>query len=158
MCNFSALFSSKGISPVNGAVIDEETVVLRPNLIRIGNYFKVDTFTSIEIISLVGILLSFLGFISNFFCIVPTFSVLWIAYYSLVDITKNFHQQADDLLLEAGIICILMAPTFCHKKQLITDNVLQIMLRWILFRFLFTSGAVKLESGCPHWWNLTGLR
>lgn len=26
------------------------------------------------------------------------------------------------------------------------------------FRFLFASGAVKLASGCPHWWNLTALK
>jgi hypothetical protein len=25
-------------------------------------------------------------------------------------------------------------------------------------RFLFTSGAVKLASGCPHWWNLTSIK
>jgi hypothetical protein len=23
---------------------------------------------------------------------------------------------------------------------------------------LFTSGAVKLASGCPHWWNLTAIK
>jgi len=29
---------------------------------------------------------------------------------------------------------------------------------YMLHRFLFTSGAVKLASGCPHWWNLTAMK
>src|ERR1019366_7673103 len=31
------------------------------------------------------------------------------------------------------------------------------LLRWLLFRFLFMSGVVKLLSGDPNWWNLTAL-
>lgn len=26
------------------------------------------------------------------------------------------------------------------------------------YRFLFGSGAVKLASGCPHWWNLSAIK
>ena len=29
---------------------------------------------------------------------------------------------------------------------------------YIYCRFIFASGAVKLASGCPHWWNLTALK
>ena len=31
------------------------------------------------------------------------------------------------------------------------------LLRWLLFRFMFMSGVVKLLSGDPHWWNLSAL-
>jgi hypothetical protein len=31
------------------------------------------------------------------------------------------------------------------------------LIRFSESRFLFTSGAVKLASGCPTWWNLMGL-
>lgn len=31
-------------------------------------------------------------------------------------------------------------------------------ISFTLYRFLFTSGAVKLASGCPHWWNLTAMK
>ena len=31
------------------------------------------------------------------------------------------------------------------------------LLRWLLFRFMFMSGVVKLSSGDPNWWNLTAL-
>jgi len=31
------------------------------------------------------------------------------------------------------------------------------LLRWLLFRFMFMSGVVKLISGDPNWWNLSAL-
>src|SRR5262249_2718792 len=31
------------------------------------------------------------------------------------------------------------------------------LLRWLLFRFMFMSGVVKLASGDPNWWNLSAL-
>jgi hypothetical protein len=31
------------------------------------------------------------------------------------------------------------------------------LLRWLLFRFLFMSGMVKLLSADPNWWNLSAL-
>ena len=31
-------------------------------------------------------------------------------------------------------------------------------VRWLYFRLMFSSGVVKLTSGCPTWWNLDGKR
>ena len=31
------------------------------------------------------------------------------------------------------------------------------LTRWLLFRFMFMSGVVKLPSGDPNWWGLTAL-
>jgi hypothetical protein len=31
------------------------------------------------------------------------------------------------------------------------------LARWLLFRFMFMSGVVKLISGDPNWWNLSAL-
>ena len=31
------------------------------------------------------------------------------------------------------------------------------LLRWLLFRFMFMSGVVKLLSVDPNWWNLSAL-
>ena len=31
------------------------------------------------------------------------------------------------------------------------------LVRWLLFRMMFASGAVKLTSGCPAWWGLTAM-
>lgn len=33
-----------------------------------------------------------------------------------------------------------------------------LLMKWLLFRYVFASGSVKLASGCPMWWDLTGLK
>lgn len=88
----------------------------------------------------------------------PTFAVLWTLYFSLIQVSQVFINQSDQLLLEVGVICIIMAPFTSPKKRRSTDKIALLMLRWILFRFMFASGSVKLASGSPHWWNLSGLK
>lgn len=112
----------------------------------------------VDLLALVGALISFTGFISQTFCILPTFAALWSLYYSLIQVTQVFSNQADYLLLEAGVVILILSPLNSPKKRSVTDNVGLVMLRWILFRFLFASGAVKLASGCPNWWNLIALK
>jgi hypothetical protein len=36
-------------------------------------------------------------------------------------------------LLEAGLVCVLLAPAF-SKRYGISDNVMIILMRWVLFR------------------------
>lgn len=120
--------------------------------------FDVATFPSIEVIALFGVVISFFGFVSTRFCILPVFFTLWTFYSSLIDIAGTFEQQSDLLLLEAGLVCCLLAPGISSKQYGISDNVMLQLMRWVLFRFMFASGAVKLASGCPHWWNLSALK
>lgn len=96
--------------------------------------FGLGTFASIEVISLLGSGIALFGFLFQTFCVMPVFVILWTFYMSLVDITRDFHSQADDLLLEAGLVVILLAPAICPKKSGISDNVMLILMRWILFR------------------------
>jgi len=56
--------------------------------------------------------------------------------------------QWDVFLLEAGFLSLLMS--FARTPGIW-------VLRWLLFRFMFMSGLVKLESGDPNWWNLSAL-
>lgn len=42
-------------------------------------------------------------------------------------------------------------------KLLTSHQVIEIN-NFEYYRFIFASGAVKLASGCPHWWNLTALK
>ena len=37
------------------------------------------------------------------------------------------------------------------------DRVGLYLVRWLLFRMMFASGAVKLTSGCDQWWGLTAM-
>lgn len=77
------------------------------------------------------------------------FTVLWVYYLSIVNAGQIFMgYQWDWLLLEAGFLAIFLQPV----------NLRIWLYRWLLFRLMFESGAVKLLSGDPSWRNLTALR
>jgi len=73
---------------------------------------------------------------------------LFLLYLSLVLVGQDFLAfQWDALLLETGFLAIFLG-----------DSPLVIWLfRWLLFRLVFLSGAVKLLSGDPTWRSLTAL-
>jgi len=73
---------------------------------------------------------------------------LFVLYLSLVTAGQVFMSyQWDALLLEAGFLAILLG----------WSPVILLLLRWLLFRLMFMSGAVKLFSGDPNWRNLSAL-
>ena len=56
--------------------------------------------------------------------------------------------QWDSLLLESGFLALILSIATRPGIRL---------LRWLLFRFMFLSGSVKLLSGDPTWSNLSAL-
>ncbi len=85
------------------------------------------------------------------FNLLPRLSLLllYILYLSLLYAGQTFMSyQWDTFLLEAGFLALLLSFRTTPGIWL---------LRWLLFRFMFMSGAVKLLSGDPNWWNLTAL-
>ncbi len=86
---------------------------------------------------------------------------LWILYLSLTTVCTVFlGYQWDNLLLEAGFLAIFFAPVrfwpALHREAPPSRAVLW-LLRWLLFRLVWSSGCVKLLSGDPTWRNLTAL-
>jgi hypothetical protein len=76
-------------------------------------------------------------------------ALLYVLYLSLLNAGQTFMTyQWDTFLLEAGFVALLMS--FWTRSGIW-------LLRWLLFRFLFMSGVVKLLSGDPNWWNLSAL-
>lgn len=97
--------------------------------------------------------------------VLPNLVILWILYLSLVTSLGEFMSfQWDMLLLEAGFLAIFFAP-----RQILTvpwknpscESAPSLIVLWLfrllLFRLMFSSGAVKLLSGDVTWWNLTAL-
>lgn len=130
-----------GVIPINVAPLKisgvkdlHDKILEIPSLIKVLRSFGIPTFASIEILSLVGALLALFSFISSSFCIAPMFFVMWYCYFSLVGITGTFHQQCDDLLLEAGVVAFMLAPGFKNKVENVSDNVFLMYLRWVVFR------------------------
>ena len=76
-------------------------------------------------------------------------SLLFVLYLSLLYGGQSFMTyQWDTFLLEGGFLALLLSLARTPGLML---------LRWLLFRFMFMSGVVKLASGDPNWWNLTAL-
>jgi len=101
-------------------------------------------------------LLALLGFFQ-----VPIFFWLWLSYLSLVTVSGDFLGfQWDNLLLEVGFLSIFSAPWSIAAKpssQSEPPTFILWLFRILLFKLMFSSGAVKLSSGDPAWRHLTAL-
>jgi predicted DCC family thiol-disulfide oxidoreductase YuxK len=85
------------------------------------------------------------------FNVLPRLSLLFLYafYLSLFFAGQVFMGfQWDLLLLESGFLALVLSMATKPGIWL---------LRWLLFRFMFLSGAVKLLSGDPTWANLSAL-
>jgi predicted DCC family thiol-disulfide oxidoreductase YuxK len=96
--------------------------------------------------------------------IAPTLGLFlaWVFYLSLSSVAQIFlGYQWDALLLEAGLLAIFLSPPAWRLRftpQWQPSETTRRLLLWLLFRLMFSSGAVKLGSGDPTWRSLTALR
>ncbi len=75
-------------------------------------------------------------------------AVCWVLYLSIVSVGQPFTGfQWDALLLEAGFLALFAGTSWIVWAY-----------RFLLFRLMFESGAVKLLSHDPNWRNLHALR
>ncbi|XP_030072156.1 lipase maturation factor 2 isoform X1 [Microcaecilia unicolor] len=132
-----------------------------PTLLWLGPQLGLDTEQSMELMCLVGTVLSFGAMVMEPLRDSLVFLLLWIFYLSLYQVGQVFlYFQWDSLLLETGFLTFLVAPFHLLKWRSISrphDGVTFWLVRWLLFRLMFASGVVKLTSRCPTWWGLTAL-
>ena len=92
---------------------------------------------------------------------VPSLVLLWAAYLSLASVGQDFLSfQWDILLVETGFLAIFLAPLKLWPRLAAEPEPPRPVVwlcRWLLFRLMFSSGAVKLLSGDPSWWSLSAL-
>jgi lipase maturation factor 1 len=92
---------------------------------------------------------------------VASLAGLWLLYLSLQTIGQDFLSfQWDLLLLEAGFLAIFLAPLQLRpglRREQEPPRPIVWLFRWLVFRLIVSSGAVKLLSGDPTWRNLTAL-
>ena len=82
------------------------------------------------------------------FCERAALAVLFVLYLSLSAVGQDFLSfQWDSLLIEVGFLAIFLR----HSRVVVW------LFRWLLFRLVFLSGAVKLLSHDGTWRNLTAL-
>jgi lipase maturation factor 1 len=84
---------------------------------------------------------------------------LYVLYLSIDIVGQDFYSfQWDALLLEVGFAAILLAPWgFRPKYSRPPSHIAVWVFRFLIFRLMLESGAVKLLSGDPAWHNLTAL-
>ncbi|MEO8205062.1 MAG: lipase maturation factor family protein [Chthoniobacterales bacterium] len=116
------------------------------------------TDTFLNVLGLAGMACSLL----LIFTVAQRFALLacWILYLSLVSAGQIFFRfQWDGLLLEVGFLSFFLAPRGWWQGLRMIKPCLagRVLLLWLLFRFIFSSGIVKLSSGDPTWWTLTAL-
>lgn len=91
----------------------------------------------------------------------PCLALLWALYLSAVAVGGIFFgYQWDGLLLECGLLAIFFAPTGLRpdwRGGTPPSRLVLLLLRWLLFRLMFLSGAGKLLSGDPTWADGTAL-
>uniref|UniRef100_A0A8C5BXL2 Lipase maturation factor n=1 Tax=Gadus morhua TaxID=8049 RepID=A0A8C5BXL2_GADMO len=133
-----------------------------PTLLWLSPKLGLSTHTSVELLCLVGAALSLAATLLEPLRDSLVFFVLWLLYLSLYQVGQVFlYFQWDNLLLETGFLCVLVAPLClvrgAPRGERQHDRVTFWLLRWLLFRLMFASGVVKLTSRCPTWWGLTAL-
>jgi predicted DCC family thiol-disulfide oxidoreductase YuxK len=91
----------------------------------------------------------------------PSLFLMWLIYLSLSTVCREFLSfQWDILLLETGFLAIFFAPLQLFPRTARTvapSRIVLWLLRLLLFRLMFESGAVKLLSGDPTWRSFTAL-
>ena len=93
---------------------------------------------------------------------VPSLVALWVLYLSLVTVGRDFLSfQWDALLLETGALAVFLprlALRTRRSRAAPPRPLALLLLWWLLFRLMFSSGAVKLASGDPTWRSLDALK
>jgi lipase maturation factor 1 len=84
---------------------------------------------------------------------------VWLLYLSFVNVGQDFLSfQWDNLLLETGFFALLVAPGGLRPRDAPPPHPMAVFLmRWLVFRLHFESGAAKLLLGDPTWRDLTAL-
>jgi len=90
----------------------------------------------------------------------PALFLCWAFYLSLVSVGQIFlGYQWDSLLLETGLLAVFLAPLGLRPRPGAPPSPIALwLLRFLLFRLMFGSGAVKLLSGDETWRQLSALR
>mmetsp|Transcript_25170 Transcript_25170/g.41412 ORF Transcript_25170/g.41412 Transcript_25170/m.41412 type:complete len:674 (+) Transcript_25170:65-2086(+) len=89
----------------------------------------------------------------------PVVFIVWALYMSVFHVGQTFLTfQWDVFLLETGFLTIFLAPVFCPRHYTSPNAkpsiVMVWLFRWLLFRFMISSGIVKLNE---TWTKLTAM-
>ena len=113
------------------------------------------------ILCITGIIISFL-IISNNKYVLNSFGfiILWYIYYNFNLLGQAFMKYAwDNLLSEIGFAAIFFAPLTFKSINYINqiNNISFYVLKFILAKFMISTGINIIGSLCPYWTSFSGL-
>lgn len=87
--------------------------------------------------------------------------ICFLLFLSFIAAAQDFSSyQSDGMLLEAGFICLFLAPPRFRPgfaRWYPGPRASWLLLLWEWFRIYFESGVVKLTSGDPEWRHFTAM-
>ena len=90
--------------------------------------------------------------------VAPLWAALFVLYLSVFTVGQTFLSfQWDILLLEAGFLCVWLCPALRPSSTDPPPVVVVWLLRFLAFKLMLMSGAVKIQAECPTWSQLTAL-
>lgn len=155
------LVGSQGILPLGDFLAMVQDKVGEGSFWRVPTIFWLgqgDVF--ISWVCWMGVLLSFLLVLG----IAPILilPLLWFLYLSLYGAGQVFlGYQWDILLLETGFLAIFLSPWSINPLNALKtrpSRTVLFLFQWLLFRFMFESGVVKILSGDSSWRDMTALQ
>jgi len=122
-------------------------------------FFPYSPENSMEIFCITGTIFGILSSIFKSWRNSIVYLSMYLLYLSVFKVGSSFLWfQWDTLLLETGFLCVLLAPTLPNTNNKRHHAIVPwFLVKWLMFRLMFSSGIVKLTSGCPTWWKLNAL-
>lgn len=148
---FIPLLGEHGLLPVTDFV-HEVPFKVSPSL-----FYLAPTDTAFRVAAWTGVLLACFAFSSypsrlGTLASGATWAALWVLYLSFVNVGQTFYGFGwETLLLETGFLAIFLGGVSTEP-----NNVLNWLVRWLLFRVMLGAGLIKLR-GDPCWRDLTCL-
>ncbi len=155
LAQLDVLFGSRGLLPVQQYL---EAIRSSASLLQVPTVFWISSSgAALHAAAIAGAVLS-CGLIFN---IAPLYCLIasWALYLSFASVGQDFLSfQWDNLLLESSLFALFLTPRGLRPRHAPPPHPIAVFLMlWLLFRLYGESGAAKLLSGDPAWWNLTAV-
>ena len=140
---------------------DHKYYLFYPTLAWLLNLNSSSAENLLYILCLLGIIISISIIVfSEYFLNSISYFILWYIYYNFTILGQSFMKFAwDGLLSEVGFISIFFAPFSFRNINYIynRNNISFYALKFILAKFMVSTGINIIGSQCPYWTSFTGL-
>ena len=132
-----------------------------PTIAWLFNFNSYSIENLLYILCIIGIILSInIILFSEYFLNSINFFFLWYIYFNFMILGQSFMRFAcDGLLSEIGFISIFFSPILFRYINYIShlNNISFYILKFILLKFMISTGVNIIGSQCPYWTSFNGL-